>query len=109
MTLDARTVKRQVKVFLDSHSSVRVLLRLGPLVRLLRRGVGVTQLSDAYDGIFNTVESGSAVVRAPDHHGTFEIDCRSHILKQLLCEKSYEPEVVEVIAEHLDQIEMRST
>jgi FkbM family methyltransferase len=102
MTLDARALKREVKVCIDSHSSLRVLLRLGPLVRSLLRAVGVIRLSDAYDGIFNTVDSGSAVVRVPDHHGTFEIDCRSHILKQLLCEKSYEPEVVEVIAHHLD-------
>jgi FkbM family methyltransferase len=89
-------------VFLDSHSSLRVLLRLSPLARFLRRAVGVMRPSDAYDGIFNSVDSGSAVVRAPGHHGTFEIDCRSHILKQLLCEKSYEPEVVEIIARHLD-------
>jgi FkbM family methyltransferase len=100
--LNARTLKREVKVFLDSHSSLRVLLRLGPLVRSLLRSVGVIRLSDAYDGIFSTVESGSAVVCAPGHNGIFEIDCRSHILKQLLCEKSYEPEVVEVIAHHLD-------
>lgn len=102
VTLNVRTLKREVKVFMDSHASLRVLLRLGPVGRLLCRAVGVKRLSDAYDGIFNTVDSGSAVVRAPDHHGTFEIDCRSHILKQLLCEKSYEPEVVEVIAQHLD-------
>ena len=94
-----RTLKREVKVFLDSHASLRALLRLGPLVRLLRRAAGVNRLSDAYDGIFDTVECGSAVVHAPGHHGTFEIDCRSHVLKQLLCEKSYEPEVAEVIAQ----------
>ncbi|MBZ5523743.1 MAG: FkbM family methyltransferase [Acidobacteriia bacterium] len=49
----------------------------------------------AFERIFASVEGGSLVVKLPDFAGTFEIGHRSHLLKTILTQGTYEPVLAE--------------
>jgi FkbM family methyltransferase len=51
---------------------------------------------------FSNVEDGSLVVRIPNLGGSFEIDFRSHIFLRVLRRKTYEADLVNLAAKHLD-------
>lgn len=54
-----------------------------------------------YDNLFSNVESGSLVVTIKGISGKFEIDCRSHILQRILVNKTYEEEIVNLLAKYI--------
>jgi FkbM family methyltransferase len=80
-----------------STARIRRLVQfvLSPSFRKNRR------LSKAYDEMFRGVEGGTLLVEAPAFHGSFELDCRSHIAKRLLVERSYEPDVVAMVGSRI--------
>jgi FkbM family methyltransferase len=84
------------------QTMARRLLRvvLYPVILLRRRYLG--RFSRFYDSLFAMVEGGSAVVRIPAFQGSFEIDLHSHILKRVLMEKQFEPEIVEIAGRYVD-------
>jgi len=55
-----------------------------------------------YQDVFSDVEEGSLVVNVPEFQGSFEIDFRSHILRRVLKNKSYEPELSTLVGKYLD-------
>jgi methyltransferase, FkbM family len=54
-----------------------------------------------YNDLFSNVTGGSLVAKIKDIPGKFEIDARSHILKKILINKSYEPVIVSIIKANL--------
>ena len=50
-----------------------------------------------YDKLFTNAKEGSIVIEIKDLPGTYEIDVRSRILRRILINKDYEPEVVSLI------------
>ncbi len=56
------------------------------------------------ENIFENVIGGSIVVKISNIPGEYEIDPRSHVLKQILLakEKEYEPQIVELILKNID-------
>jgi FkbM family methyltransferase len=56
----------------------------------------------AFDELFRPVESGTVVIDVPELGGAFEMDCRSHILRRLLVEGSYEPDVAAAVKQWID-------
>lgn len=91
-----------LKQFVKSHRALNA--SLGPAVRLARsaRPSKRARLAKAAAELFEAVEGGSLVVKVPDFQGAFEIDSRSHILRRILVERKYEPEVVDLIKRRLD-------
>lgn len=57
----------------------------------------------AFDELFRAVEGGAMVVAAPQFGGSFEMDCRSHVLKRVLVERSYESDVAEAVRRRIDR------
>jgi FkbM family methyltransferase len=55
-----------------------------------------------YDSLLKMVVEGSLIVKIPDFQGTFEIDIRSHILKTMLMDKQFEPELITIIKKYID-------
>src|ERR1700743_575413 len=53
--------------------------------------------NEFYDQLFSNAKEGSLVVEIKDLPGTYEIDVRSRILRRILLNKDYEPEVVSLI------------
>lgn len=51
----------------------------------------------SYDKLFSNVVGGSIIVNVNNIPGRFEIDSRSHILKEILTKKVYEPNIVNTI------------
>jgi FkbM family methyltransferase len=61
------------------------------------------ELFDAfYRQLIDTIEGGSLRVRVEHFSGIFEFNCRSHILRKILEEKQFEPEIAGLIAKTLD-------
>jgi FkbM family methyltransferase len=81
---------------------------LAPITNLRTQKLHKKRLQEAeqfdqfYGSTFEMVEEGSLVVRVPDFKGSFEIDFRSHILRRLLKNKKYEPELAAVVDKYLD-------
>lgn len=77
-----------------------------PLVKL-RRIYSLHSFGN-FDKVFSNVVGGSIVVRVSNLPGEYEIDSRSHILKEILIKKEYEPHIVNLISdsapENLDAI-----
>ena len=55
-----------------------------------------------YSSLFESVEKGCLAVRVPDFGGIFEVDLQSHILRRLLRDKNYEPELVMIVKAYVD-------
>ncbi len=62
----------------------------------------IRELFHAYDQLFQNIESGDLVVRIPDFGGAFEIGATSHILRRVLVESNYEPELLDLIRKKID-------
>jgi FkbM family methyltransferase len=56
----------------------------------------------AFEATFGDIEGGTVVVTAPDINGTFEVDCRSDMLKRLLVDRCYETEIVDTVRNCID-------
>ena len=76
-------------VFYPFYILLKILLRI------------VNWKAKYYNDLFSNVTDGSLVVKIKDIPGKFEIDARSHILKKILINKSYEPVIVSVIKANL--------
>jgi FkbM family methyltransferase len=92
-----------IKQFVKSHRTLNA--SLGPAIRLARsaRPSKRARLAKAAAEMFEAVEGGSLIVRVPDFHGSFESDARSHMLRRILIDGKYEPEVVDLIKKRLDR------
>jgi FkbM family methyltransferase len=77
---------------------------VAPVMRVIRRVVPVrgVQRTRILEELFRNVESGSLVVHMPSLGASFEIDCRSDILRRVLVSADYEPDVVELIRQTVD-------
>lgn len=60
------------------------------------------KLDHFISSVFGIVETKSLVVRQSEFLGSFEIDCRSHILKRILKSKSYETELAVLAKKYID-------
>jgi len=91
-----------LRQFVKSHPALHTSLM--PMVRLARtvRQGRTERLSTNLSTLFRLVEEGSLVVRVPSLNGSFEIDCRSHILHRILIHGDYEPEVASLVRKTLD-------
>lgn len=56
-----------------------------------------------YNQLFANVKGGSVLVELKDISGCFEIDSRSHLLRRILINKSYEPHIVSLIKSNIDK------
>ena len=54
----------------------------------------------SYDKLFSNVVGGSMIVNLNNIPGVFEVDSRSHILKEILIKKCYEPNIVNTITKN---------
>lgn len=54
-----------------------------------------------YDKLWDNVTGGSLIVNIKDIPGSIEIDYRSDLLKRVLIEKKYEPEIVSLVKENV--------
>ncbi len=52
--------------------------------------------------LFSVVDSGSLVLNMPEFKGYFEMDVRSHVLRRILTEGQYEPEVIKILTDRVD-------
>lgn len=55
-----------------------------------------------FDLLFSNVYGGRVTVKLNNIPGAYLIDARSHLLKRILLEKAYEPEITTLIKKHLD-------
>jgi len=55
-----------------------------------------------YKYTFDSVEDGSLLVRVSEFDGVFEIGIKSHLLRRVLRNKHYEPELAEIVKAHVD-------
>ena len=61
------------------------------------------QLYEFFDSIIDQIEEGQVRVKVPQFEGSFFVDIRSHILKRIILERNYEPEIIELIKVYLDK------
>jgi FkbM family methyltransferase len=95
MNSSRRTSARSNSFLSKSLSRAASLLRkLNPASSLNRR--------DALKQLFESVEGGSLIVKVPDFKGTFEIDGKSSLLRRILIDGEYEPEVVKLLSREVD-------
>lgn len=95
-------LKAQMRRHLNRNSFLRRLL--GPFFNLRRliiqrRSERVCRM---YHKIFRPVKEGTLVVQLPTFGGDFALDARSHILRRILVNGCYEPEIVQILREHTD-------
>ena len=81
-----------------------VRFRLPDFIKSMIRNAafGDRELFHAYDQLFQNIESGNLIVRIPDFGGAFEIGATSHILRRVLVENNYEPELLDLIRKKID-------
>jgi FkbM family methyltransferase len=54
-----------------------------------------------YEELLTNVQQGSLIVEIKDLPGAYEIDIRSRILRRILIDKDYEPEIVSILKKYL--------
>ena len=69
-----------------------------PIIKL-KRMRGLRSFSN-FDTLFSNVLGGSIVVSVNNISGRYEIDSRSHLLKEILIKKEYEPHIVQRIKQN---------
>lgn len=69
-----------------------------PIIKL-KRIRGLNSFSN-FDTLFSNVLGGSIVVSVNNISGRYEIDSRSHLLKEILIKKEYEPHIVQRIKQN---------
>jgi FkbM family methyltransferase len=87
----------------QKKNRIAYLLSLPTALWTRKRLIKRRKLLDiAYLQLFEGVEGGSLRVWVKNFPGVFEFNVRSHILRRILQEKHYEPEIVNLIEKHLD-------
>lgn len=91
-----------IRDFVKSHAVLRVPLL--PIVRLARKVFRPEheRRFAAFRQLWTVVEGGSLVVRLPTFGGSFEIGSHSEILQRILVTGDYEPEVAQIVRDHID-------
>lgn len=91
-----------LKRFIKSHESLRVSLT--PAVRVMRMisPPKYERLTNDFNELFRHVEGGSLIVRMSGFCGAFEIGAQSHILRRILVQGDYEPDVVKIVRDNID-------
>jgi FkbM family methyltransferase len=91
-----------IRDFIKSHAVLRV--PLSPIVRLARKVFRPEheRRFAAFRDLWTVVEGGSLVVRLPTFRGSFEIGSHSEILQRILVTGDYEPEVAQIVRDHID-------
>lgn len=79
----------------------RLLLPLILLRRLIMRR-RAARVYGFYERFFKLVEGGSLIVSLPGFHGAFEFDARSHVLRRIMIEGCYEPELLQIVRDHIN-------
>lgn len=64
---------------------------------LISRKIYINRKIELYKELFTNAKEGSLVVEINDFPGTYEIDIRSNILRWILLNKNYEPEIVSLV------------
>lgn len=95
-------ISESLKHYLKVDKSAR-LLAIPQVIwtrkRLMKR---LEMLDSSYVELFKGVEGGSLRVWVKNIPGVFEFNVRSHILRRILEEKQYEPEIVNLIEKYLN-------
>jgi FkbM family methyltransferase len=86
--------------FILKHRTTYILFY--PAIIVGRRVLKTKRREVFYHSLFDMVEAGSLVVKIPTFQGSFEMDFRSHLLERVLMEKTFEPDIVELVKQHLD-------
>ncbi|MEK0413627.1 MAG: hypothetical protein RL070_1115 [Bacteroidota bacterium] len=87
---------KKLKYFIKNSSFLYSLFL--PIIKLKR--IEGLRLFSNFDKLFSNVRGGSVVVSVNNISGLYEIDSRSHILKEILIKKEYEPDIVNVIIQN---------
>lgn len=89
------------KQYLKGRPRLRRLFEPGAKLLRLYRPSRQQSLEGLYEYLFAGIEGGSFVVRVPGL-GLFEMNCRSDILRRVLLNREYEPEVSEALRKYTD-------
>jgi FkbM family methyltransferase len=87
---------KKLKHFIKNNSFFYSLLL--PVIKLKR--IKELRSFSNFDKLFSNVLEGSMVVSLNNISGRYEIDSRSHILKEILIKKEYEPNIVNRIIQN---------
>lgn len=96
---------KNIALFVKEHRVIYVMLYPFVLLRRLILELRRRNLKNNgrfYDSCLEIVEGGSLIVKLPDFMGSFEMDFRSHLLKRVLVNKCFEPDIVELVKDHVD-------
>lgn len=91
-----------IRQFIKSRKILYLLLM--PFVRVYKRLWGKKEKSaiHTYNSIIDRIEEGHVLIPIPEFEGSFYIDIRSHILSIIIIEKTYEPELVEIVKQNIN-------
>lgn len=89
-------MKKQIKNILIKSRLLKSIV--DQLLKLKRR----KRISFFYDKLISNVKKGNLTVSLENIPGEFTIDIRSHILKRVLINKNYEPEIVKQVLAAID-------
>jgi FkbM family methyltransferase len=89
--------------FIARHRSIYLMFFPAIVARrvILRRSAANLK-QHCFSSFFENVEAGSLVVRIPAFQGSFEMDVRSHLLKRVMVEGEFEPDIVQLAKRHID-------
>jgi FkbM family methyltransferase len=91
-------MKQKIKEIFRKNKFIYGLLL--PLYKIKRRINYRHQIF--FDKLFLSIVEGNLIVNVNNIPGQFEMDARSHILKNILLSKDYEPEIVNLIQKNID-------
>ena len=86
--------------FVTRHRSI--YLTLLPVIAVRRMILPRPERERAFNYLFENVEAGCMVVRIPAFQGSFEMDVRSHLLKRIILERQFEPDIVNLVKRYVD-------
>ena len=89
-------MKNILKSFIKNSKFFSFLLF--PIIKL--RSIYSMRYFRKFEELFSNVAGGSVVVTVSNISGRYEIDSRSHILKEILIKKVYEPDIVNLISQN---------
>ena len=89
-------MKNVLKSFISENKFFYFLLF--PIIKL--RSIYSMRYFSNFDKLFSNVVGGSVTVTVSNISGRYEIDSRSHILKEILIKKVYEPDIVNLIKQN---------
>ena len=98
-------INMRISTFITRHRLIYLALFPAILLRRMILQRSERNLKERlFDSFFEDVQAGTLVMRIPAFQGSFEIDVRSHLLKRLMVERAFEPDIVEMVNKYVDPI-----